>query len=594
VKKNTAGQCFTVSLVDASTGASFNGTAYVVYKGDNGTLFQGVNSVTQSSITVSGVIIYEYTYSPTQSETNFDYVVFTVFATGAVPQDVRCWTTYPQSADVGAGVTLAASQHVIVDSGTVTTLSTLPAAPTDWLAAAAVKADAVTKIQFGLATPTNITAGTITTVTNLTNAATAGDLTSTMKTSVTAAATAATPTAAAVTTDVGITQAGADKVWGSTTRTLSSFGTLVADTAAAAATAVWAAGTRTLSAFGFTVPATVADKTGYSLSANGVQAVWDALLSALTTTGSIGKKLADWTVNADTSGTTTLLTRLSANRAGYLDNLSAGAVAQAASIPPNFSALGISAGGKINEVTLVDTTTTLTYAPSGGLDAAGIRAAVGLASANLDTQLADLPTAEENAAQTRIELATELARIDVAISSCNATAPDNAGITANGEAIAALQASVDALGTQTDPLATVLPGGYAENTAGALIAKFITPDPATPLSPIPAPPADLNMCRVYGYFGTPEKKLPTGVSIELVLVTAVAIKSNRIIVGREVTVKIVNGALTHEGNLFIDLERNDLLTPDNSHWTVTCLSVGFNKVEFILDGPLFDLASLIE
>ena len=41
---------------------------------------------------------------------------------------------------------------------TVTTLTNLPAAPTDWLAAAAVKADAVTKIQNGLATPTNITA----------------------------------------------------------------------------------------------------------------------------------------------------------------------------------------------------------------------------------------------------------------------------------------------------------------------------------------------------------------------------------------------------------------------------------------------------
>lgn len=55
----------------------------------------------------------------------------------------------------------------------------------------------------GLATPTNITAGTITTVTNLTNAPTNGDLTATMKTSVTTAATAATPTAAAVTGAVG-------------------------------------------------------------------------------------------------------------------------------------------------------------------------------------------------------------------------------------------------------------------------------------------------------------------------------------------------------------------------------------------------------
>lgn len=54
-----------------------------------------------------------------------------------------------------------------------------------------------------VASPTNITAGIITTVTNLTNAPTAGDLTATMKTSVTTAATAATPTAAAVTGNVG-------------------------------------------------------------------------------------------------------------------------------------------------------------------------------------------------------------------------------------------------------------------------------------------------------------------------------------------------------------------------------------------------------
>lgn len=59
-----------------------------------------------------------------------------------------------------------------------------------------------------LATPTNITAGTITTVTNLTNAPTNGDLTATMKTSVTTAATASTPVAASVTGAVGSVTAG--------------------------------------------------------------------------------------------------------------------------------------------------------------------------------------------------------------------------------------------------------------------------------------------------------------------------------------------------------------------------------------------------
>ena len=55
------------------------------------------------------------------------------------------------------------------------------------ITASALATDAVNEIQSGLATPTNITAGTITTVTNLTNAATSGDLTATMKSSVTTA-----------------------------------------------------------------------------------------------------------------------------------------------------------------------------------------------------------------------------------------------------------------------------------------------------------------------------------------------------------------------------------------------------------------------
>jgi hypothetical protein len=55
-----------------------------------------------------------------------------------------------------------------------------------------------------VASPTNITAGTITTVTNLTNAPTSGDLTAAMIASVTTAATAATPTAAAVTAAVTV------------------------------------------------------------------------------------------------------------------------------------------------------------------------------------------------------------------------------------------------------------------------------------------------------------------------------------------------------------------------------------------------------
>jgi len=58
----------------------------------------------------------------------------------------------------------------------------------------APNATAITAIQNGLATPTNIAAGTITTVTNLTNAPANGDLTATMKASVNAEVDAAIET----------------------------------------------------------------------------------------------------------------------------------------------------------------------------------------------------------------------------------------------------------------------------------------------------------------------------------------------------------------------------------------------------------------
>lgn len=51
------------------------------------------------------------------------------------------------------------------------------------------------------------------------------------------------------------------------------------------------------------------------------------------------------------------------------------------------------------------------------LTAANVRAALGMASANLDTQLAAIPTAITNAAAVRTNLATELGRIDATISS---------------------------------------------------------------------------------------------------------------------------------------------------------------------------------
>lgn len=73
-------------------------------------------------------------------------------------------------------------------------------------------------------------------------------------------------------------------------------------------------GTATTVTSGVTVT-TNNDKTGYSLSASAVQAIWDAATSALVTAGSIGKFLVD--------ELSALTSRLTAQRATNLDNLDA-------------------------------------------------------------------------------------------------------------------------------------------------------------------------------------------------------------------------------------------------------------------------------
>lgn len=87
------------------------------------------------------------------------------------------------------------------------------------------------------------------------------------------------------------------------------------------------------------------DKSGYALSASGITAIWDALTSGLSAVGSIGKLLVD-NINA------TISSRLP----------------------------------------------TASY--TAPLDAAGTRNALGLSSANLDTQLGDIPTVAEFNART--------------------------------------------------------------------------------------------------------------------------------------------------------------------------------------------------
>lgn len=109
---------------------------------------------------------------------------------------------------------------------------------------------------------------------------------------------------------------------------------------------------------------TVNDKTGYALSSAGVQAIWDALSSALTTVGSIGKRIVDY---------------LTGDAYGVVNNGTYG-----------------NAAIKTVADSIKAKTDSLPAAPAATGDcitAAGVRSAVGMASANFDTQIGTLATA---------------------------------------------------------------------------------------------------------------------------------------------------------------------------------------------------------
>lgn len=126
-----------------------------------------------------------------------------VAATSITTINANQGTTQPINFTGTAGSALAKSDMVDIAGAAVSTTTAQIGANAVQLNSQTITAAAGVTFPSSVASPTNISGGTITTVTNLTNAPTSGDLTATMKTSVTTAATAATPTAASVTGNIG-------------------------------------------------------------------------------------------------------------------------------------------------------------------------------------------------------------------------------------------------------------------------------------------------------------------------------------------------------------------------------------------------------
>lgn len=184
--------------------------------------------------------------------------------------------------------------------GSVASVTARVTANTDQLAGQAVTAAAGVTFPASVASPTNITAGTITTTTNLTNAPTAGDFTATMKTSLNAA------TPASVTGAVGSVTG---NVGGNVT---GSVGSLASQAKTDVENSAWDA---------VLANHLTAGSTGAGLNAAGSAGdPWSTPLPGAYGAGTAGKIVGD-NLNAtvssrstyagtDTAGTTTLLTRV--------------------------------------------------------------------------------------------------------------------------------------------------------------------------------------------------------------------------------------------------------------------------------------------
>ena len=182
--------------------------------------------------------------------------------------------------------------------------------------------------------------------------------------------------------------------------------------------------------------------------------VWAALTSALSTAGSVGKLLVDnvnatissrlassaYTTPLDAAGTRNALGLGSANLDTQLSNIPSSVWGSLTSALTTAGSVGKLLTDNIN-ATISSRLASSAY--TSPLDAAGVRSALGLTSANLDTQISNIPgytwsnsvrtitggtvdtlvnapvvpTPSEIASQVRTELNTELGRIDTTVSS---------------------------------------------------------------------------------------------------------------------------------------------------------------------------------
>jgi hypothetical protein len=216
------------------------------------------------------------------------------------------------------------------------------------------------------------------------------------------------------------------------------------------------------------------DKTGYGLSGAAVQAIWDALTSALTTANSIGKKLADWVIGTTQTGDA--FVRLGAPVGASISADIAAVKTQTAAIEADTTVIGAAGAG-------------LTALPWNAAWDAEVQSEVqdALEANHLDRLLAVTydPASKPGAADALLNELVE-SNAGVARFTANALeqAPSGGGSLTLAdiadavwdEAIAGHLAAgttglaLNSAGAAGDPWSTTLPGAYGAGSAGKLLS----------------------------------------------------------------------------------------------------------------------------
>lgn len=332
VQKNTASQKIGAQMVSASDGSAFTGSVTVSVTGDAGT--QATGSVGSGACTHEGNGYH--TYAPSQAETNYDLIAFTFTGTGAIPTTVQAFTR----ADANVTHLLGTAWLTPGTAGTPD-VNTKLAGGTAWgsgaITAASIASDAITDAKVA----SDVTIASVTGAVGSVTGNVGGNVTGSV---------------GSVTTG-GITSA--------------SFAAGAINAAAIASDAITDAKVAS--------DVTIASVTGAVGSVTG---------SVGSVTGNVGGNVVG-SVGSVSGAVGSVTGNVGGNVTGSVGSIATGGIAAASFAAGAIDAAAIAADAIGASELAADAVAEIQSGLS-TLTAAGIRTAVGLASANLDTQLSTI------------------------------------------------------------------------------------------------------------------------------------------------------------------------------------------------------------